>query len=69
MKLEKRTVNSVDLDETSSLIRVYIVCTGIDFGLLDFKDYYTISVELQWLEHHWDHENVFEIWVVRATEG
>ena len=39
MKLEKRTVNSVDLDETSSLIRVYTVCTGIDFGLLDFKDY------------------------------
>ena len=25
-------------------------------------------VELQWLEHFWDHGNVFEIWVVRATE-
>ena len=26
------------------------------------------AVELQWLEHLWDHENLFEIWVVRATE-
>ena len=25
-------------------------------------------VELQWLEHLWDHRNLFEIWVVRATE-
>ena len=21
------------------------------------------------LEHHWDHRNLFEIWVVQATEG
>ena len=27
------------------------------------------TVELQWLEHLWDHGNLFEIWVVRATEG
>ena len=27
------------------------------------------TVELQWLEHHWDHGNLFEIWVVRATKG
>ena len=27
------------------------------------------TVELQWLKHHWDHENLFETWVVRATEG
>ena len=27
------------------------------------------TVELQWLEHHWDHGNLFETWVVRATEG
>ena len=25
------------------------------------------TVELQWLEHHWDHRNLFEIWVIRAT--
>ena len=28
-----------------------------------------ITVELQWLEHLWDHGNLFETWVVRATEG
>ena len=27
------------------------------------------TVDLQWLEHVWDRGNVFEIWVVRATEG
>ena len=27
------------------------------------------TVELQWLEHLWDHGNLFETWVVRATEG
>ena len=26
-------------------------------------------VKLQWLEHLWDHGNLFEIWVVRATES
>ena len=27
------------------------------------------TVELQWLEHRWDHGNLFETWVVRAIEG
>ena len=27
------------------------------------------TVELQWLEHLWDYENLFETGVVRATEG
>ena len=27
------------------------------------------TVEVQWLEHLWDHANVLETWVVRATEG
>ena len=27
------------------------------------------TVELQWLEHLWDHRKLFETWVVRATEG
>ena len=26
------------------------------------------TVELQWLEHLWNHENMFETWVVRANE-
>ena len=26
------------------------------------------TVELQWLEHPWNHENMFEIGVVRANE-
>ena len=26
------------------------------------------TVELQWLEHLWNHENMFEAWVVRANE-
>ena len=28
-----------------------------------------ITVEPQWLEYLWDLGNLFEIWVVRATEG
>ena len=27
------------------------------------------TVELQWLEHLWDYENLFETGVVRAIEG
>ena len=26
------------------------------------------TVELQWLEHLWDHENMFEIGEIRANE-
>ena len=32
-----------------------------------FTCHYT--VELQWLEHLWDRENLFEAWVIRATAG
>ena len=28
-----------------------------------------VIVEIQWLKHLWDHGNLFETWVVRATEG
>ena len=31
-------------------------------------DYFHDTVELQWLEHLWDHENKFETRVVRANE-
>ena len=37
-----------------------------------FKDYLVTlgyTVELQWLEHLWDYENLFETGVVRANEG
>ena len=27
------------------------------------------TVKLRWLEPLWDHENLFDIWVVRAIEG
>ena len=27
------------------------------------------TVKLQWLEHLWDHENLFETGVVQATES
>ena len=30
---------------------------------------YCFTVKLQWLEHLWDRGNLFEKWVVRATEG
>ena len=30
---------------------------------------FQITVELQWLEHLWDHENLFETGEVRANEG
>ena len=28
-----------------------------------------LTIEPHWLEHPWDHENLFEICLVRATEG
>ena len=29
----------------------------------------TSTAKFQWLEQLWDHGDLFEIWVVRATEG
>ena len=34
----------------------------------DEDDSLAFTGELQWLEHLWNHENVFEIGVVRAKE-
>ena len=31
--------------------------------------YMTNTVERQWLEHLWEHENLFETGVVRAIDG
>ena len=33
--------------------------------MIEKKNY---TVELQWLEHLWNHENMFETGVVRANE-
>ena len=30
--------------------------------------WFDVTAELQWLEHLWDHENMFETGVVRANE-
>ena len=35
--------------------------------LLPLKDY-PFTVELKWLEHLWNHENMFETGAVRANE-
>ena len=35
----------------------------------DYLELRIYTVERQWLEHLWDHGNLFETWVVRATEG
>ena len=33
------------------------------------SNHHPYTVELQWLEHLWDYENLFETRVVRAIEG
>ena len=30
--------------------------------------YFVTIVKPTWLEHHWDHGNLFVTWVLRATE-
>ena len=52
------------------------VCASFPFGFSGLAvgcdcisfDHCLSTVELQWLEHVWDHENMFETWVVRAKE-
>ena len=46
-----------------SFIHVY----SFDKFICRFK-FISITVELQWLEHFWNHENMFETGVVRAYE-
>ena len=40
-----------------------------DASSVSNKAAYSNTVEPQWLKHLWDHGNLFETWVVRATEG
>ena len=35
----------------------------------DYKKRILVTVELQWLEHLWDHEKMFERRVVKAYES
>ena len=47
----------------------YLVFHVREFGDNFYKsDVSSNTVELQWLEHLWDYENMFETWVVRANE-
>ena len=48
------------------LIRVFTVCLC---PIYRTRLKWVNTVELQWLEHLWDHENEFETGVVRANEG
>ena len=49
---------------------VYIFMSANNFFLYSVlsKLFYINTVELQWLEHLWNHENMFETGVVRASE-
>ena len=54
----------VRVPKESTVVYAYIQITGNSFYILNI-----CTVEPQWLEHLWDHGNLFETWVVRATEG
>ena len=53
-----------------------IVCDDLPMELLPWKQYWNShatvnflrTAQLQWLEHRWNHENMFETGVVRANE-
>ena len=64
-----RLTQNISPLQTVGLQRLILTVTCIHF-----KEYFSIwtpisTVELQWLEHLWDHRKLFETWVVRATEG
>ena len=46
-------------------VRYHYVVMG-PVNLLDCTELFGSSAELQWLEHLWDHENMFETGIVRA---
>ena len=45
-----------------------VTCICIKWNIATLTNCRT-TVELQWLEHIWDYENLFETGVVRAIEG
>ena len=62
-----------EFDQTALMLRLTRVFAGRIFIHITFShvaaQMYTYTVELRWLEPLWDHENLFETAVVRATEG
>ena len=46
---------------------VVVACPGHLHS--NFCSDFRTTVEPQWLEPLWDHGNLFETWVVEATEG
>ena len=50
------------------VIHFVLICIHWESSCNDMYMILQNTVELQWLEHIWDHENVFETGVVRANE-
>ena len=61
------SLNEMYHRQHSLLLRKYVYSIALDKALFQQKNNYT--AELRWLEPLWDHENLFEIVVVWATEG
>ena len=59
INIDTTTNSNYNARDTESAL-LCLFCKGM------LKNKYT--VELQWLEHLWDHENMFETGVVRANE-
>ena len=52
--------------------KLLLVCTTCIVMISTHKDTngsHMLKVELHWLEHLWDYENVFETGVIGANEG
>ena len=66
-------VSSTIMYTTMCCLVIIIVCffTGL-LGKCSSMEYMHVAfcnaVELQWIEHLWNHENIFETRVVRANE-
>ena len=48
---------------------IYSIFFNMKVYCMFSSEYTQYTVELQWLEHLWDYENLFETRVVRAIEG
>ena len=52
----------MDQSLTQTLTNIHVTIAMKDTGKVQY------TVELQWLEHLWNHENMFDTRVVRANE-
>ena len=67
MQIEWQTVQT--LVRLLLLIEVWLVQEQSDWSLLCWlRSVCPNTVELQWLKHLWNHENMFETGVVQASE-